>query len=97
MSGLTFTFEREIQFTGLSVSRDPGTILVWLGSLLLVAGFTIGFSFPHRRLWGRLSVRPNGVGTLYVATPGRVSHDVDRAFTNLVTDLRAACAAPTAS
>ncbi len=97
VSGLTFTFGREIQFTGLSVSRDPGTIVVWIGSFLLVAGFTIGFSFPHRRLWGRLALRPNGSGTLYVATPGRVSHDVDRAFTNLVTDLRAACAAPTAS
>jgi cytochrome c biogenesis protein len=97
ISGLDFTFGREIQFTGLSVSRDPGTILVWIGSFLLVAGFTIGFSFPHRRLWGRLAMRPDGRGTLYVATPGRVSHDVDTAFTNLVTDLRAACAAPTAS
>lgn len=97
VSGLTFTFSRETQFTGLSVSRDPGTILVWIGSLLLIAGFTIGFSFPHRRLWARLVLRPNGVGTLAVATPGRVSHDVDRAFTNLVTDLRAACADPTAS
>ena len=35
VSGLNFTFGREIQFTGLSVSRDPGTILVWIGSLLL--------------------------------------------------------------
>jgi len=97
VSGLSFTFGRELQFTGLSVSRDPGTILVWLGSLLLIAGFTIGFSFPHRRLWARLVLRPDGVGTLVVATPGRVSHDVDRAFTNLVTDLRAACADPSAS
>lgn len=97
LTGLTFTFSREIQFTGLSVARDPGTILVWIGSALLVAGFTIGFSFPHRRVWGRLVMSPNGVGMLSVATPGRVSHDVDSAFTNLVTDLRAACAAPTAS
>ena len=97
VSGLTFTFGRESQFTGLSVSRDPGTMLVWIGSLLLIAGFTIGFSFPHRRLWARLVLRPNGVGTLSVATPGRVSHDVNSAFTNLVTDLRAACADPSAS
>ncbi|HSO29060.1 MAG TPA: cytochrome c biogenesis protein ResB [Candidatus Sulfomarinibacteraceae bacterium] len=97
VSGVTFTFDREIQFTGLSVARDPGTILVWIGSFLLIAGFTIGFSFPHRRVWGRLTMRPNGVGTLNVATPGRVTHDVDRAFTHLVTDLRAACAASTAS
>ena len=97
VSGLAFTFGRELQFTGLSVARDPGTIFVWIGSLLLIAGFTIGFSFPHRRLWARLVLRPNGVGTLSVATPGRVSHDVDKAFTNLVTDLRAACADPSAS
>lgn len=97
VSGVTFTFDREIQYTGLSVSRDPGTILVWIGSLLLIAGFAIGFSFPHRRIWGRLVLRQNGVGTLSVATPGRVTHDADTAFTNLVTDLRAACADPVAS
>jgi cytochrome c biogenesis protein len=97
VTGLTFTFSREIQFTGLSVSRDPGTILVWIGSALLIAGFSIGFSFPHRRVWGRLVLGPNGVGALSVATPGRVTHDADRAFTNLVTDLRAACAAPIAA
>lgn len=97
VSGLTFTFARELQFTGLSVSRDPGTIFVWIGSILLIAGFTIGICLPHRRLWARLVVRPDGVGTLSIATPGRVSHDVDSAFTNLVTDLRAACAGPSAS
>ena len=94
VSGLTFTFGRELQFSGLSVSRDPGTILVWIGSFLLMAGFTIGFSFPHRRIWGRLTLRPDGGGSLSIATPGRVDHDLDQAFTNLVTDLRAACAAP---
>lgn len=97
VSGLLFTFGREIQFTGLSVARDPGTNLVWIGSLLLIVGFTVGFAFPHRRLWSRLVMGPNRTGTLYVATPGRVTHDVDSAFTDLVTDLRAACAAPTAS
>jgi hypothetical protein len=42
-------------------------------------------------------LRPNGVGTLSVATPGRVNHDANTAFTNLVTDLRAASADPAAS
>lgn len=97
VSGLTFTFDRETQFTGLSVSRDPGTILVWIGSILLITGFTIGFLFPHRRLWARLALGPSGVGTLSIATPGRVTHDANSQFTNLVTDLRAACAGPSAS
>ena len=95
ISGLTYTFGRELQYTGLTVARDPGTILVWLGSIVLIVGFTIGFVFPHRRLWARLVMRPGDTGTLHVATPGRVTHDADRAFTNLVTELRAACAAST--
>jgi cytochrome c biogenesis protein len=97
VSGLIFTFERELQYTGLSVSRDPGTILVWIGSLLLIAGFAIGFLFPHRRVWGRLVLRSDGVGTLSVATPGRAGHGADRAFTNLAADLRSALAGLTAT
>ena len=97
VSGLFFTFGRELQYTGLSVSRDPGTIFVWIGSLLLVGGFTIGFLFPHRRVWGRLVLRSNGVGTLSVATLGRLGQSADRSFVNLVTDLRAAVAGVTAT
>ena len=98
VSGPDFTFDREIQFTGLSVSRDPGTILVWIGPILPTAGFTIGFMLPHKRIWGRSYCSPNGVGTPFVATlPGRVTHDVDRAFTDLVSISRRQCAAPTAT
>jgi cytochrome c biogenesis protein len=97
VSGLTFTFGRELQFTGLSVSRDPGAIFVWIGSLLLIGGFTIGFLFPHRRVWGRLVLRSEGVGTLSVAIAGRPGRSVDRSFADLVTDLGAATAGITAT
>ena len=33
VGGLTVTFDRESQFTGLNVARDPGVLLVWLGCL----------------------------------------------------------------
>ena len=97
VSGLTFTFGRELQFTGLSVSRDPGAIFVWIGSLLLIGGFTIGFLFPHRRVWGRLALRSDGVGTLSVAIAGRPGRSAERSFADLVTDLRAATAGLTAT
>ena len=97
VSGLTFTFGRELQFTGLSVSRDPGAIFVWIGSLLLIGGFTIGLLFPHRRVWGRLVLRSDGAGTLSVAIAGRPGRSADRSFIDLVTDLRAATAGVTAT
>ena len=50
---LTLTFNREIQYTGIKARTDPGTILVWIGGLLLVIGMTVTFTFRYRRVWLR--------------------------------------------
>ena len=93
----TVTFERESQFTGLNVARDPGVLLVWLGSFLLFGGFVIRFTIQHKRVWGRIVPRPNGGAVLGMAT--LATRDVSQAtdFENLVTDIRAALQAPTQS
>jgi ResB protein required for cytochrome c biosynthesis len=39
MAGMTVTFVRERQFTGLIVARDPGAIFIWLGAILLIGGY----------------------------------------------------------
>lgn len=97
VSGLTFTFEREIQFTGLSVASDPGTPLVWLGCFLLIAGFAVVFLLPHRRIWGRIVRRPGGGTAVSIASINK--HDVtfDAEFTSLVSDIRQAFHAPVQS
>jgi cytochrome c biogenesis protein len=94
MGDLTVTFERESQFTGLNVARDPGVLLVWLGSFLLFAGFAVRFTLPHKRVWGRIVARPNGGSVLGMAT--LASKDVSQGteFDNLVTDIRAALQTP---
>lgn len=89
VAGLSFTFERQNSFTGLSVSRDPGAPLVWAGALLLMAGFIVVFLFPHRRVWARISAR-RGSSTVSLAAIGRHDSGVGREFTALVTDLRRA-------
>jgi cytochrome c biogenesis protein len=94
VAGLSFTFDRELQFTGLSVARDPGTVLVWIGSILLVGGSILVLSFPHRRVWAWIAIRADGIGTLQVAGAGKKDLDSNTEFTNLVTDIRAAFAAP---
>jgi len=90
IEGLTYTFERESKFTGLSVAHDPGTPIVWLGCFLLIAGFAVRLYVPFRRLWGRLETRPDGGSSLAIAAVGRRDTSLENEFTDLVTDIRQA-------
>ena len=40
--------------TGLQVSKDPGTWIVWLGSTVLIVGLIVAFFVPHKRVWARV-------------------------------------------
>ena len=90
IEGLTFTFDREAKYTGLSVANDPGTPVVWLGCFLLIAGFAVRLYVPYRRLWGRLETRPDGGSSLAIAAVGRRDTGFENEFTALVTDIRQA-------
>ncbi len=89
----TVTFDREAKYTVLSISRDPGQNLVWLGALLLFAGFTLVFLMPQRRVWARISSR-GAMSVLSVATLGRRDAALGTDFDDLLTDIRAALQAP---
>ena len=65
LDGVEYRFDRTREYTGLSVNRDPGSPLVWVGSILLILGSYLVFFLPHRRVWVR--VRPGGRGTSTVA------------------------------
>jgi cytochrome c biogenesis protein len=97
IGGLTVTFNRESQFTGLNVARDPGVMLVWLGALLLFGGFVIRFTIPHKRLWARIVARPNGGAVLGLASLGNRDAALATEFENLVTTVRQALQAPARS
>ena len=72
-AGLTFTFVREKQFTGLRVAKDPTVPLIWLGSSLLVIGVTAVLIFPTRRLWALVRATPAG-SRVSILTVGRRDH-----------------------
>ncbi len=93
---LTVTFDRESQFTGLNVARDPGVMLVWLGAFLLFAGFVIRFLLPHKRVWALISPRGKG-SVLALASLGSREAALGTDFENLVNDIRAALHVPAAS
>lgn len=48
---ITFTGYHEGYYTGLSVRKDPGVPIVWLGCGLLVLGMLISFFMQHRKVW----------------------------------------------
>ena len=89
----TMTFDRESKYSVLSISRDPGQILVWLGALLLFLGFTLVFLLPQRRVWARISAR-GAMSVLSVASLGRRDAALGTDFEDLVTDIRSALQAP---
>ncbi|RMH80132.1 MAG: cytochrome c biogenesis protein ResB [Acidobacteria bacterium] len=41
-------------FSGLQVSRQPGTPIIWLGSILVVGGMVLAFYTVHRKVWLRI-------------------------------------------
>jgi cytochrome c biogenesis protein len=91
---LTVTFDRESRFTGLSVSRDPGVMVVWLGGLLLFGGFALRFMLPHKRVWARISPRGTSGAVLAMASLGSREAALGTDFEKLVSDVRAALQAP---
>ena len=76
---LTFTFNREIQYTGIKARTDPGTILVWIGGLLLVIGMTVTFTFRYRRVWLRAEGKQ-----LWLASADKEDSGFRQDFTELV-------------
>lgn len=54
IADLTITFEREAQYTGITVKNDPGTIVVWIGFALLTVGITVTMALRHQRIWVRV-------------------------------------------
>jgi cytochrome c biogenesis protein len=97
IAGLAMTFDREGQFTRLNVARDPGVLLVWLGSLLLFGGFAIRFLFPHKRLWGRIVPRANGGAVVSMATLSQKDVASGTEFEKITTEIRAALQTPAQS
>lgn len=90
---LTYTFEREQQYTGLMVSDDPGAVWVWVGSTMILLGMTATMFWRHRRVWVRVHPTDDGGSRIKVASSER--HDiafeaaVERLVDGLRTDLSA--------
>lgn len=68
------------EFTLLIAKHDPGQGLVWLAFASLIAGITISFYLPRRRVWTRLA--PDGRLAIVWRSDRYV--DVEREFGRLL-------------
>jgi cytochrome c biogenesis protein len=57
---LTFEEFTEKEYTGLSVTKDPGVWVVWIGCGLMIFGLIVSFFFSHQRVWVRIPKGPRG-------------------------------------
>jgi cytochrome c biogenesis protein len=84
--GLTIELQGVDQYTLLIAKRDPGQGIVWLAFVCLIAGITISFYLPRRRVWTRLA--PDG--RLGIVWRSDRYVDVEREFGRLLDQLVAA-------
>lgn len=87
---LRFTFQREQEFTGLIVARDPGVAFVWIGAFALVGGLFLIFFFPNRRIWAVVTRRPDGRSEVRLGATARHDATFGPEFERLVHDMRLA-------
>jgi cytochrome c biogenesis protein len=57
---LTVEGVTEKEYTGLSVTKDPGVWVVWIGCSLMILGLIVSFFFSHQRVWVRIPKSPGG-------------------------------------
>jgi len=53
--GYTYTFNGQIEASGVSVRRDPGDTFIWVAVAMAVIGLGITFYVPRRRLWVKVT------------------------------------------
>jgi cytochrome c biogenesis protein len=81
--GLSIELQDVSEYTLLIAKKDPGQGIVWAAFLCLIAGITITFYFPRRRVWTRLG-RDGRLGIVWRSDR---YVDVEREFGRLLDDL----------
>jgi cytochrome c biogenesis protein len=84
---LSFEGDSPREYTGLSVTKDPGVWVVWIGCGLMIFGLIVSFFFSHQRVWVRTSTGPGGEIVLAgSANKNRVGFE--KSFGELVEEVR---------
>jgi cytochrome c biogenesis protein len=71
--GHTVTFKDYwgVEYTGLSVAKDPGVWLIYLASILMTAALYVCFFMSHKKIWVNIAGAGNSVIITVGATTNR--------------------------
>jgi cytochrome c biogenesis protein len=83
ISGLSFTYNGNLDYSGFQVKKDPTNLLIWISSILFILGICAVFYFPYRQAW--ILIKPEDTGShVYVRTPSSRMGRNDAEITALV-------------
>ena len=54
-NGYSYRFDGQVEASGVSVKRDPGSAFIWVAVGMAIIGLAITFYVPRRRLWVKVS------------------------------------------
>jgi len=78
---------KQLYYTGLQLTEDPGMKIVWTGSGLLVLGLCVMLYMPHRKLWLVMRKAENGYEVSLGGMTNRNRLNFDKEFKNIVAKL----------
>jgi cytochrome c biogenesis protein len=84
---LTFEGFTEKEYTGLSVTKDPGVWVVWIGCGLMIVGLIVSFFFSHQRVWVRIS-KTRGEEIVVAGSTNKNRVGFEKSFGELVEGIR---------
>ncbi len=66
VGGLTFTFQREVRFTGLQITHNPGLPVIIAAAAMIFLSIMVTFYLPHRRVRALVVPQPDGAARMLV-------------------------------
>jgi cytochrome c biogenesis protein len=76
------------QYSGIQVSKDPGTNVIWIGCTVLMLGLFAAFYWPSRALRFRLSASDQGTEVLAGGESKKNREEFHREFQAFLSELR---------
>jgi cytochrome c biogenesis protein len=76
------------KFTGLQITKDPGVMIVWIGSTMIVVGITLSSFIYHRRLWAKLVPDSRGVRLFLGGSTHKSELDFQKEFRKLTDTIK---------
>jgi len=93
VGGLTFTFQREVRFTGLQLTHNPGLPVIIAAAILIFLSIVITFYLPHRRIRALVVPQPDGGAVMHVGAQVKLDLFGAREFERLTQEIKQRVAA----